>query len=97
MTQVEILILFAKNNLEYLACEWNVGFKTEKTWNCFKEILPVSMKVNKKFSTWIAYNMKGMWRIEEKNRQKIREFATAIKMKTVKIVLSQNAGMFLFF
>ena len=35
--------------------------------------------------------------IKEKNRQKIRQFATAIKMKTEKIVRSQNAGMFLFF
>ena len=35
MTQVEILILFAKNNLEYLACEWNVGFKTEKNLKLF--------------------------------------------------------------
>ena len=48
MTQVKILILFAKNNSEYLVCEWNVDLKQKKLEIVFKEILPVSMKVNKK-------------------------------------------------
>ena len=37
-----------KNNSEYLVCEWNVDLKQEKIQIVFKEILPVSMKVNKK-------------------------------------------------
>ena len=73
------------------------GFKTEKLKIVLRKYCPLPRRSTKSLAPERAFNTKGMRGIKEKNRQKIRQFATAIKMKTEKIVRSQNAGMFLFF